>query len=292
MYSIKRKQTHNKFEAGEHLPLLFHVKQKSMKTIINWRVFFILWIAAILSLIAVLPYALELQSSILMTLDLPIPLPVLIALRVVQNAILFAIMIFAGMFFATRVGLGTPILDSATRAVPVADKVRAILPLSTILGVIATLIVLGLEIFFFQPAMMKELGDSAAALNLQTSQPAAWKGFLASFYGGIAEEIQLRLLVMSLFAWLGRFISKTAEGKPTNAVFWIANILAAVLFGLGHLPTMSLLVPLTPLVIARTVVLNGLIGIASGWLYWKRGLEAAMISHFSADIVLHVLLAL
>ena len=29
-----------------------------------------------------------------------------------------------------------------------------------------------------------------------------------------------------------------------------------------------------------------------GWLYWKRGLEAAMISHFSADIVTHVLLAL
>jgi hypothetical protein len=55
---------------------------------------------------------------------------------------------------------------------------------------------------------------------------------------------------------------------------------------------MSLLVPLTPLVITRTVVLNGLIGIAAGWLFWKRGLETAMISHFSADIVLHVLLAL
>jgi len=263
-----------------------------MKTMINWRVFLILWIASILSLIALLPYILELQSSTLLTLDLPIPLPALIALQIVQSAILFAIMIFAGMFFASRVGLGTPILDSLTRGEPVADKVRAILPLCIILGVSAALIILGLEIFFFKPAMLKELGDSTAALNLQTSQPAAWKGFLASFYGGIAEEIQLRLLVMSLFAWLGRFISRTAEGKPTNAVFWIANILAAVLFGLGHLPAMSLLVPLTPLVIARTVILNGLIGIVFGWLYWKRGLEAAMISHFSADIVLHVLLAL
>jgi len=263
-----------------------------MKTMINWRVFLILWIASILSLIALLPYILELQSSTLLTLDLPIPLPALIALQIVQSAILFAIMIFAGMFFASRVGLGTPILDSVTRGDPVADNVRAILPLSIILGVIAALIILSLEFFLFQPAMLKELGDSTAALNLQTAQPAAWKGFLASFYGGIAEEIQLRLLVMSFFAWLGRFISKTTEGKPTNAVFWIANILAAVLFGLGHLPAMSLLVPLTPLVIARTVILNGLIGIVFGWLYWKRGLEAAMISHFSADIVLHVLLAL
>jgi membrane protease YdiL (CAAX protease family) len=97
---------------------------------------------------------------------------------------------------------------------------------------------------------------------------------------------------MSLLAWLGKFISKTSEGRPTPAIFWIANILAAVLFGLGHLPAMLSLIPLTPLVIARTVVLNGLLGIIFGWLYWKRGLESAMISHFSADIVLHVLLAL
>jgi membrane protease YdiL (CAAX protease family) len=292
MSSIKGKQKHNELEADLKLPPMFHVKQERMKTTINWRVFFILWVAAILSLIALLPYLLELQSSILLTLDLPISLPTLIVLQVIQSAILFAIMIFAGMFFASRVGLGTPILDSLTRGEPVADRVRAILPMSIILGVIATLIVLGLEILLFQPALTKELGDSAAALNLQTSQPAAWKGLLASFYGGIAEEIQLRLLVMSLFAWLGRFISKTADGKPTGAVFWFANILAALLFGLGHLPTMALLIPLTPLVIARTVVLNGLLGIIFGWLYWKRGLEAAMVSHFSADIILHVLLAL
>jgi membrane protease YdiL (CAAX protease family) len=198
------------------------------------------------------------------------------------------------MFFASRVGLGTPILDAATRGERVADRVRAILPLSIILGVMGTLVLLALEFFYFQPAMLKEFAAAANALNLKTSQPAAWKGFLASFYGGISEEILLRLFTMSFFVWLGRFISKTADGKPTAAVIWIANILAAVLFGLGHLPAVSLMVqvPLTPLVIARTLVLNGLLGIVFGWLYWKRGLEAAMVSHFSADIVLHVLLAL
>jgi len=35
--------------------------------------------------------------------------------------------------------------------------------------------------------------------------------------------------------------------------------------------------------------LNGLGGLAFGWLYWKQGLESAMIAHFSADIVLHVI---
>ena len=263
-----------------------------MKTIINWKVFALLWIAAVFSVIAILPYVLSTQDSLLQTLKLSIPLPVVIALQVMQNAILFAIAIFAGLVFAGHVGLGTPILDSLTRGESMAERVRAILPLSVFLGVIATLVVLGLEFFYFQPALVKQLSTTASALNLRTSQPEAWKGLLASFYGGIAEEILLRLFVMSLFVWLGRFLSRTPDGKPTNAVFWIANVLAAVLFGLGHLPATSLVVPLTPLVVTRAVILNGLIGVVCGWLYWKRGLEAAMISHFSADLVLHVLLAL
>ena len=271
---------------------MFHVKRAPMKTIINWKVFFILWISAILATLAVLPYSLSLQSSALTSANLPVPLPVIITIQVVQSAILFAIATFSGLFFAGRVGLGAPILDAVTRSERVADRVRAILPLSILTGVIGSLMVLGLEFFVFQPALSLELGDPANGLNLQTSQPAAWAGFLASFYGGIAEEILLRLFVMSLFVWLGRFLSKTAEGKPTPAVFWIASVLASVLFGLGHLPAVSAVVPLTALVITRTVVLNGILGIAFGWLYWRRGLEAAMISHFSADIVLHVLLAL
>lgn len=263
-----------------------------MKTLINWKVFFILWIASILSIIAILPYGLSLQSDVLQGLDLPIPLSAAIAIQVLQSGIMFGILIFAGMFFASRVGLGIPILDAATRGERVANRLRAILPLSIILGIVGTLVILALEFFYFQPAILKELGETANVLNLQTSQPAAWKGLLASFYGGIAEEVLMRLFVMSLFVWLGRFISKTSEGKPTSAIIWIANILAAVLFGLGHLLATSLQVPLTSLVIARAAVLNGLLGIVFGWLYWKRGLEAAMISHFSADIILHVLLAL
>lgn len=258
----------------------------------NWKVFFILWFAAIFGVIAIIPYSLALQSGNIQSSNLPIPLPALIALQIILNALIFGVLILVGLFFANRVGLGLPILEARLNGESVAGRVRAILPLSIILGVIGTLVILGLEILYFQPAMLKELSNSATTLNLQTSQPAAWKGFLASFYGGIVEELMLRLSMMSFLVWLGRFISRTSEGKPTSAVYWTANLLAAVLFGLGHLPTMATLVPLTPLVIARTVTLNGLLGIVFGWLYWKRGLESAMISHFSADIILHVLLAL
>ena len=258
----------------------------------NWKVFFILWIAAILGVIAIIPYSLALQSGILQNIKLPIPLPVLLAIQIIQNALMFGVITIVGLFFANRIGLGTPILEARLRGETVTDKIRAILPVSIIIGVIASVLIVGLDVAVFQPAMLRELGDLANILNLQTAQPAAWKGFLASFYGGIAEEILLRLFLMSLLAWLGKFISHTADGYPTPGVMWGANILAAILFGIGHLPATALLIPLTPLVVTRAIVLNGLAGVALGYLYWKRGLESAMISHFSADIVLHVLLAL
>jgi membrane protease YdiL (CAAX protease family) len=37
---------------------------------------------------------------------------------------------------------------------------------------------------------------------------------------------------------------------------------------------------------------NTLVGIACGWLYWQRGLIAAILAHFSIDLVLHVVPAL
>ncbi len=262
-----------------------------MKTLINWKTFFILWVAAILATTAVLPYAFELRAELIT--QIPIPLSALIALQIVQSGILFAIITFIGLILMKCIGLSTPILDSITKGESASDTLRAILPVSIALGVIASFIIVGLDTYVFQPAMIQDLGDKAVELALTpTAQPAAWKGFLASFYGGITEEILLRLLVMSLLAWLGSFISKTAEGKPTTGIFWIANILAAILFGLGHLPTVSLLLPLTTLVVIRTVLLNAVGGIIFGWLYQTRGLESAMIAHFSADIVLHVIFAL
>ena len=154
------------------------------------------------------------------------------------------------------------------------------------------MLIIVLEILVFQPLLRAQLGSGAAVLTSPSAKPAAWKGFLASFYGGIDEEVLLRLCVMSFLVWLGRLVSKTADGHPTTAVFWIANVLAAVLFGLGHLPATAAILPITPTVVVRAVVLNGLLGVAFGWLYVKHGLESAMISHFSADLVLHVLFAI
>jgi membrane protease YdiL (CAAX protease family) len=46
--------------------------------------------------------------------------------------------------------------------------------------------------------------------------------------------------------------------------------------------------PITPLVVAAALMLNGIAGIAFGFLYRRHGLEAAMIAHFIADFVIYV----
>lgn len=255
-----------------------------MRTLINWKIYFILLIAAVLSSLAVLPYALALQPGIQTDIS------TLIIQQIIQGGAIFAVMIFLGMILMKRIGLSTPILDLVTKGESASEILRRILPISIVLGVAVGLVIIGLD-FAFQPILLNELGDKADLLK-QGVQPAAWKGFLASFSGGIGEEIQLRLFLMSLLAWFGSFISRTSEGKPTPAVFWIANILAAIIFGLGHLPAMATILPLTLLVVIRTVMLNMIGGITFGWLYQTRGLESAMVAHFSADVVLHVLLAL
>jgi hypothetical protein len=258
----------------------------------NWKIFFILLVASMFGVIAVLPYSFALQGDSLSQLDIPIPLWLLITLQILQNAVLFAVVILIGLLAANRVGLGLPILEARLQGESVGERVKSILLPSILLGVIGSILVIALDSLVFMPMLMTELGDKAASLNQEALQPAAWKGLLASFYGGIAEEVLLRLGLMSVLVWLGRFVSRTEDGRPTLAVLWTANILAAVLFGLGHLPATAALFQITPLVIIRAIVLNGFVGIVAGYLYFKHGLEAAMLSHFSADIVLHVILAL
>jgi membrane protease YdiL (CAAX protease family) len=66
-------------------------------------------------------------------------------------------------------------------------------------------------------------------------------------------------------------------------------VLAALLLGAAHLPMAAALAPLTTVVIVRTMLLNSIGGLVFGWLYWRQGLLAAMVAHFSADVVLHVI---
>lgn len=258
-----------------------------MNKAFNKKIFLILLCAAVAGLLAVIPYALALNPGA--TPDkLPLPLPLIAAIQIAIQALMFAVAIAAGLFFSNRIGLGLPLLEAKLKGESIAPNVRSILPFSAVAGIASSVLLVALDVYVFQPA----LGNAIGVKLPGHPNPAAWKGFLASFYGGINEEILLRLCLLSFLAWLGGFLRKAENGKPSLSVFWTANVVAAILFGLGHLPATSMILPITPLVVARAIVLNGVAGIAFGYLYFRLGLESAMLAHFIADIVLHVLLAL
>jgi len=113
---------------------------------------------------------------------------------------------------------------------------------------------------------------------------------LAAFYGEVTEEVLMRLFLTAFFIWAGMKLSR--RGMPSSIVIWTSIVLASIIFGLGHLPITASVTAITPLVVARAVVLNGIVEIAFGWLYWKNGLESAIIAHFTADVFLLTLLPL
>jgi membrane protease YdiL (CAAX protease family) len=77
--------------------------------------------------------------------------------------------------------------------------------------------------------------------------------------------------------------------QPLSWMFMLAIVLSALLFGFGHLPyAFAIGVSHTPMLISEIVFLNALVGLVTGTLFWKYGLEHAMLAHFGADLVLHV----
>ena len=46
---------------------------------------------------------------------------------------------------------------------------------------------------------------------------------------------------------------------------------------------------LSTLVVARSLVLNTPVAVVCGWLFWRVGIEAAIVAHFMVDIVYHVI---
>ena len=245
-----------------------------MKNLINWKLFFILLAACVITSFMVLPYSLSLVSS-----EIEITMKLML-LAFLQSLVMFAVMIFLGLLLSKQTGMGLPFLQGLLEGKPHTVKFRSILLPSMGWGILAGLLIVLLMIPFNK--LIPELQTSETSI-------AAWKSILASFYGGIAEEVLLRLFIVSLLVWITFKIKKTKEGLPPVWGVWTAIILASVIFGIGHLPATSLIVPLTWLVITRAIVLNGIGGIIFGWLYWKKGLESAIIAHFCADIVLHVL---
>jgi membrane protease YdiL (CAAX protease family) len=229
-----------------------------------WTEFSILCGAGLVAVACVTPYLLELQGDVLAKSRRPVWL--LALLSGAQSLVLVVVATGLGLLAARHLGRGAPLLEGLLAGRSVAAPARAMVVPALLLGVVPGALVLLLEITVFWPRLPATMRDSFPI-------PRLWKRLLASTYGAIAEELLCRLFLVSVLALV--------------VGFWPANILAAVIFGLGHLPATAQLVKLNALLVVRAIVLNGLIGVAAGYLFWRYGLEAAMLAHLMADLVLH-----
>jgi membrane protease YdiL (CAAX protease family) len=124
------------------------------------------------------------------------------------------------------------------------------------------------------------------------SHPTFPMSIFASLSAGIGEEIMFRTFVFGLWGLLFNWLLKRFNGR--NIALWIANVIAALAFGAGHLGTLlfltgaSSVVELNPVLLAEVFLLNGTIGLIAGQRYMKDGLVAATGVHFWTDMVFHV----
>jgi membrane protease YdiL (CAAX protease family) len=204
----------------------------------------------------------------------------------IKTTLLFPIIIL-GLKLGTPVGLGwPPISGSGSRPGAGARRLGRItktLLLSAALGAACFVLVLAERVL----------------LGLMAANPTEGKGYvepfwlvgLAASYGaGVCEEILLRLGFLTFVVWgLTRLARQVAAGPRTA---WAGILVASLLFGIMHLPATSGLIGLTAPVIAQVLSENGVLGVVFGWLYWRKGLIAAMTAHISQDVVTHVLFRL
>ncbi len=225
----------------------------------------ILFLLCLMGGVLVLPYVLSLQNK-----SIGGPISFNLFLIIVQNLILYGIAVPAGFYFSRKININLILLESKSNIRNhFAKNIKYII---------------GFGLFSFLFIFLSDLFIFKSPLDIKINP---FFGFLASFYGGINEEVINRLFLTSLIAFL---LIKISKNKSIS--MWISILITSIMFGLLHLFATAVLTPLTPLIILRAILLNGVPGIIFGWLYWKKSFEVAVLTHFFVDICLHVLLPL
>ncbi|MBE5802533.1 MAG: CPBP family intramembrane metalloprotease [Clostridiales bacterium] len=124
-----------------------------------------------------------------------------------------------------------------------------------------------------------------ALLDVYAAKPTIPYLLATVTYGAVIEEIMLRLFMMSLVAFVLHLLFERKGKEVGTAVLVAANVVSALLFAAGHLPATEMMFGLTPMIVLRCFLLNGVFGLAFGWLYRRFGLRYAMIAHGGCHVV-------
>jgi membrane protease YdiL (CAAX protease family) len=237
----------------------------------RWRFLVILLLLGALGVAAV---TLQALPQMLSGRPLPLPLAVLQAISAAQSIVLLVMAVYAGWVWAPRVGLSAPLLAHAVwREEPLPPWRPLLTP--GLLGGVAVAALLALASTLTPSAL------SGAALP--EAMKAGMPPLARLLYGGLTEEILLRWGFMSLVAGSAWVWVQRRQGALRVGLMWASVVLSALAFALGHLPAAHTMVGhLDAYTVAYVLFFNSAAGVIFGWLYWRKGLEAAMLAHLTA----------
>lgn len=249
----------------------------------NAKLFVILWLAGMAGVVSFLLVDL---SALIASLpvpegkEIPVVTPALKLLSLVQPAVLLSLAVLIGVTLAPKVGLQSPAAAAAAGGGELSSALKPqIVP--GLVGGLAGGLAIVLTQLFAKPFLPAEVIARSAEL-----------GKLVPFvtrilYGGITEELMLRWGLMTLLVWAAWRVFQKGKDKPPAGCFAGAIVTSAVIFGIGHLPLAFLVFPqATVAMTAYIIVANSLFGLVAGYLYWKKGLESAIIAHMLAHVVM------
>src|SRR2546423_9077565 len=176
-----------------------------------WKIFWSLLLASALGVAALLPYLLAFFQKVLAANPLPMPLPVLMAVQVMQSAILFAGFISLGLVLAPKAGIEMPVLQRwfYNGGAPLPKN-----PVRT--PVFAGVAMAAFLLLIFYTVFLPRIPEWP--VGVETAMPV-WKRLLSRLYGAINEEIVARLFVLSLFLWLFRKLARQQSPQASPLIF-------------------------------------------------------------------------
>jgi hypothetical protein len=250
---------------------------------VRTKLFAILWLAGMAGVLSILLIDLSaVLASLPATTASEIPFhPLLVKLLgLIQPTVLLSVAILIGTQLAPAVGLSAP----AAEALAGGQRFGSALKRQTIPGVISGFIagiILLSSWVLLRPSLPPLFVTRAEKLN--GSMPLLTR----LLYGGITEELLLRWGLLTLIVWAAWRVFQKRRGTPKSIYFVSAILISSVVFGIAHLPlVVALGVDFTLPIVAFVVFGNSLFGLFAGYLFWKKGLEAAIIAHMSTHIVI------
>ncbi|MRX74094.1 CPBP family intramembrane metalloprotease [Bacillus lacus] len=233
------------------------------------------------------PYQIEMVKETMpdvyneMMAELPLPIAGLQLLVSVQLFIVSFVLSFIGIVLAGKTGFSLHFLQSVFTKNSFQLNKRYII-LAMISGVILSFVLMSYDRFYYQyqDPLIAELQPEFSLLAL-----------LAGItYGGVFEEIVMRLFFMSLIVWILMKIFKLTKETISGKYYWSAIILSSVLFAAAHFPaTQMVFGELTSGLVIRGFILNGAGGLLYGYLYWRKGIEYSMLAHMVTHISMQLL---